>query len=85
MIPRTSLPVDGSERTLIWVEAIPSTRAIVAVGRGGSGVCDGSGVSVSGNVEVMIVNVGVVVSIPLACNPQFVQHKARTIKIKKYL
>jgi len=36
MIPNASLAVDGSARTLICVDAVPSTGAIVGWGGGGA-------------------------------------------------
>lgn len=66
MIPSTSLTVDGSARTLIWVDAIPSmevARGAIGVERGGGGVSDGGGVSVGGNVAVKMNGVGEVASV----------------------
>jgi len=85
MMPNTSLTVDGSERTLICVDAIPSTGAVVGEGGGGSGVCEGGGVRVGGRVAVIIVNAGVAVPISRTCIPQPVQNKANRIIIEKYL
>ena len=53
IIPSTGLAVDGSRRTLIWVEVIPSTGGTVGWGEAGSEVCNGAGIIVPGSVEVM--------------------------------
>ena len=60
-----SLAVDGAERTLIGVEDVPETGAVVGEGRGGSGVRVGIEVWVGGKVEVMINSVGV--TAPISC------------------
>ena len=52
-IPSTFPDVDGSERTLIWVEDVPSTGATVGWGGGGSGVSEGAIVIAGGNVAVL--------------------------------
>jgi hypothetical protein len=52
MMPSKFPDVDGSERTLIWVDEVPSTGATVGGGGSGSGVSEGTGVKVTGNVEV---------------------------------
>jgi len=59
MIPNASLAVDGSARTLICVDAVPSTGAIVGWGGGGSGVSDGGGVREGGKVAVIMNGVDV--------------------------
>ena len=67
MIPKTLPTVDGSERTLTWVDVVPTTGAAVGWGRGGSGVCDGAGVEEAGKVKV--VNAGVDVVNPSGVGP----------------
>jgi hypothetical protein len=54
-MPNTSLAVDGSVRTLIWVDVIPSTGVTVGVSAAGSGsgVSKGLAVAEGGNVAVM--------------------------------
>src|SRR5512132_586092 len=52
MIPKTLLAVDGSARTLIWVDVVPSTGATVGCGGGGRGVSVTLGLKVTGSVEV---------------------------------
>jgi hypothetical protein len=84
MIPSTLLAVDGSARTLIWVDVIPST-ACTAVGCAGSGVSVGEGLGVSGtvtgSVEVMIKGVGVNVVSSLNLELQPVYKRIKTVKI----
>jgi hypothetical protein len=54
IIPNTLLTVEGSARTLTWVDVIPSTGDMVGRDRGESEVSDGRGVKVVGNVAVMM-------------------------------
>jgi hypothetical protein len=79
MIPNISLAVDGSARTLSWVEVIPSTGVSAGRGGGGNGVSDRAAdrVDVGSKVAVMIRNVGVAASISLTFIPQPAQNKAR--------
>src|SRR5215211_7025216 len=53
MIPSTVPAVDGSARTLIWVEVIPSTGETIGWGEGESGGSDGTSVIVADSVDVM--------------------------------
>ena len=53
MIPKTLLAVEGSVRTLIWVDVVPSTGATVGCGGGGRGVSVTKEAKVTGNVEVI--------------------------------
>ena len=77
--------VDGSERTFICVDEVPSTGVAVGWGGGRSGVSDGDGKSVGGNVEVMMKAVGVVAPISLTCISHPEQHMARMMRRAKYL
>jgi hypothetical protein len=72
MIPSTLPIVDGSERTLIWVDDVPSTGASVGWRGGGSGVSVGARVSGGGNVELRTTIVGVAVA-ALVCTPQLLR------------
>ena len=85
MIPSTLLAVEGSARTLIWVEVIPSTGVCAAVGCAGSGVsvCGGTevGVAVDGSVDVMIAGVGVKIVSSLSLELQPVYKRIKTVKI----
>ena len=62
IIPSTSLAVEGSSRTLTWVDVIPSTGATVGVVGGGRGVCVGCGVRVGDRVGAGMKAVGDVVT-----------------------
>ena len=64
MIPSTVPAVDGSARTLIWVEVIPSTGETIGWGEGESGVSDEAVVIVPGSVEVITGNIWVGVISP---------------------
>jgi hypothetical protein len=70
MIPITPAAVDGSDRTLTCVDAVPSTGAIVGWGGGGDGVPLGMRVSVGGNVTVMVNGV----TVPAFCSPGRAMH-----------
>jgi hypothetical protein len=55
MVPRIFPAVDGSARTLTWVDVAPSTGTEAEVGWGvasGCEVSEGAGVCVTGGVEV---------------------------------
>jgi len=67
------------------MEAVPSTGTVVGWGGGGSGVCEGGGVSVGGKVAVMISAVGVSGLISCTWISQPAQNKANRIMIEKYL
>jgi len=84
-MPSTSLTVDGSERTFICVDEVPSTGLAVGWGGGGSGVSDGGGLSVGGKVKVMMKAVGGVAPISLTCIPHPEQDMARIMSLAKYL
>jgi hypothetical protein len=51
IIPSTLLAVDGSARTLTWVDVIPSTGTIVGCRGGVRGVSVGIWAGFAGNVE----------------------------------
>ena len=69
-MPSTSPDVDGCARTLIWVDAVPSTGTTVGVGGFGIGVSDGTGVNVGSSVAVTNIRVGVGVTSLAVFNPQ---------------
>jgi len=77
--PNTLLAVDGSLRTLTWVDVIPSTRVSVAGGEGSSGVSIGVGSREVGRVDVTAngVLVGVVPPCVLELHPVLKSDKAR--------
>jgi len=79
MIPSTFPAVDGSARTLICVDVVPSTGAIVGWGGGGSGVSEGRGVKVGDRIEVTgnAVGEGAMISRGLALHPA-IQSGTRT-------
>jgi hypothetical protein len=52
MTPNTSLAVEGSRRTLIWVEVMPSIGTEVGSAGVGSGVVEGRGAAEDGSVDV---------------------------------
>lgn len=80
IIPSTLLAVDGSARTLIWVDVVPSTGATVGAGGGGSGVSDGTWVRVTGNVDVTGAAVAVdIISLRIGA-PQAVLKKTTALK-----
>lgn len=58
------LPVDGSARTLIWVEVVPSTGAAVSWGGGGRAVCGEVDFGLTDNVAVTRKAVGAVALAP---------------------
>jgi hypothetical protein len=77
IIPSTAPAVDGSARTLICVEAVPSTGTTVGWGGGESGVSVEGGVNVGGRVEVMTKAVGEGASCPRMLIPHPARRKAR--------
>jgi len=81
MIPSTLLTVEGSARTLIWVDVTPSTGTCAAVGCEGSGavVSEGAGVWVAGNIEVTMIAVGVNIVSSLRLKTQPVLKKTKTM------
>jgi hypothetical protein len=82
-MPSTALDVEGSARTLICVDVIPSTGVCVAVGCAGSGVavCDGTGIWVAGNVKVATRAAGVDIISSLRLELQPVYRRIKTLKI----
>jgi hypothetical protein len=80
MIPKTLLAVEGWARTLICVDAVPSTGATVGCGGTGSGACEGEDVGDAGSVDVA--NGGVAV-VPLSSPEGDVQLVMRIKKIEK--
>ena len=83
MIPRTVLAVEGSARTLSWVEVIPSTGAGVGVGCAASGVTvfEGAGVRVAEVVERLTRGVRVDMVSSLVLDLQPVYKRIETVKI----
>ena len=67
--PNTLLAVDGSLRTLTWVDVIPSTRGRVAGGEGGGGVSVGGDSRAVGRVDVTANGVLVGVVPPCVLEP----------------
>src|ERR687887_379952 len=82
-IPSTLLAVEGSERTLTWVEVIPSTGVCVAVGCAAGGVIVpvGTTVCVLGSVDVMIKGVRVNCTSSLRLVTQLVLKRTKTARI----
>jgi len=76
------LAVEGSARTLIWVEVVPSTGIIVGAG-GGVTVSVGAGGRVAGSVKVITGGVGVDIGFSPSLNLglQPVYKKIRRVKI----
>jgi hypothetical protein len=79
MIPSTSLAVDGSRRTLTWVDVVPSTGAVVGCGGGGRGVSLGRDVAAGCNVAVMGSEAGEGVDSSRMLESQPTLRKAKTI------
>ena len=71
--------MDGSLRTLTWVDVIPSTGVSVAGGEGGSGVSVGAGSREVGRVDVTgnAVLTGVVPPCVLVLHPVLKSDNAR--------
>jgi hypothetical protein len=78
--PNTLLTVDGSLRTLTWVDVIPSTRVSVAGGEGGSEVSVGDGSRDVGRVDVTANEVLVGVVPPCVLEPHPVLKSVKASK-----
>jgi hypothetical protein len=78
-----ALAVEGSARTLTWVEVIPSTGVGVGVGcaTGGVTVFEGAGVRVADGLDGMTRGVGVDMVSSLALDLQPVYKRIKTVKI----
>jgi hypothetical protein len=83
IIPSTLLDVEGSARTLTWVEVIPSTGIWVVGAKvvGGAAVSDGSGVCVAVAAEVLTRSVGVDIGSSLDGVLQPVYKRINRVKI----
>jgi hypothetical protein len=80
IIPSTLLAVEGSARTLTWVEVNPSTGVTVGWEGGARAVSEGACVRVAGIVEVLINGGWEGVASTRVSTPQPVLNKPRAMK-----